>query len=373
MAGNSSLERTPVLQPGETDHNTPVPVYTLNGGSGGTSAVDKAAGTVGVSSGTPAMGLVTPGDTVASGKLALAAMQVDRSLNVYVTGQAGGGSAVSVADGADVTQGAIADAAVSTDTTGTLSGKLRGIVKLLVSVISVGRLVVDPSGVTSPVSAAALPLPSGASTSAQIGEVQASPTANTVLDRLKALLTGIVLSAGSALIGKVGIDQTTPGTTNLVAAGGVGAAAAAVAGNPVRLGALGRTILPTIVASAQLVDILADRYGRAYVIAPVLTVLGSAATPITTNTTTSIVAAPSAGNHLRIHRLWCQNSSATGTWMYWCDGTTKRIPVYLAQYQPFSIALNGSWELATASALQIITSTTGANIEWFVEYETLAD
>ena len=56
-------------------------------------------------------------------------------------------------------------------------------------------------------------------TAAQIGEVQASPTANTLLDRVKALLTGIVLAAGSAIIGKVGIDQTTPGTTNKVSIG----------------------------------------------------------------------------------------------------------------------------------------------------------
>jgi len=46
------------------------------------------------------------------------------------------------------------------------------------------------------------------------GEVQAAPTANTVLGRLKDLLTGIILAAGSNIIGKVGIDQTTPGTTN---------------------------------------------------------------------------------------------------------------------------------------------------------------
>jgi hypothetical protein len=39
------------------------------------------------------------------------------------------GLAATIADGADVTQGAIADAAVTTDTTGTLSGKLRGLVK----------------------------------------------------------------------------------------------------------------------------------------------------------------------------------------------------------------------------------------------------
>lgn len=54
---------------------------------------------------------------------------------------------------------------------------------------------------------------------ALVGEVAGSPTANTVLDRLKALLTGIVLAAGTALLGKVGIDQTTPGTTNKVSLG----------------------------------------------------------------------------------------------------------------------------------------------------------
>jgi hypothetical protein len=51
---------------------------------------------------------------------------------------------------------------------------------------------------------------------ALIGEVQANPTANSLLDRVKALLTGTVLAAGVAIIGKVGIDQTTPGVTNAV-------------------------------------------------------------------------------------------------------------------------------------------------------------
>lgn len=47
-----------------------------------------------------------------------------------------------------------------------------------------------------------------------IGEVQDSPTSNTVLARLKNLLTGIILATGTNIIGKVGIDQTTPGVTN---------------------------------------------------------------------------------------------------------------------------------------------------------------
>lgn len=37
-----------------------------------------------------------------------------------------------------------------------------------------------------------------------------------VLNAVIALLTGIVLAPGGAIIGKVGIDQTTPGTTNRV-------------------------------------------------------------------------------------------------------------------------------------------------------------
>lgn len=40
-----------------------------------------------------------------------------------------------------------------------------------------------------------------------IGEVQASPTSNTLLDRLKALLTGIVLAAGTAAIGKLAANS----------------------------------------------------------------------------------------------------------------------------------------------------------------------
>lgn len=77
----------------------------------------------------------------------------------------------------------------------------------------------------------------------QIGEVQTTPTANTLLRRLKDLLTGIVLSAGSALIGKVGIDQTTPGTTNRV---DIGAALPAGTNNIGGVDVLTTTITKTI-------------------------------------------------------------------------------------------------------------------------------
>lgn len=54
---------------------------------------------------------------------------VDTAGQVKTTGGGGGGGAVTIADGADVAEGATTDLAVVTDTTGTVSGKLRGLVK----------------------------------------------------------------------------------------------------------------------------------------------------------------------------------------------------------------------------------------------------
>lgn len=53
-------------------------------------------------------------------------------------GGGGGGGAVSIADGADVTEGAIADAAVVGDASGTVSAKLRGLNKSVQSTIGLG-------------------------------------------------------------------------------------------------------------------------------------------------------------------------------------------------------------------------------------------
>lgn len=82
---------------------------------------------------------------------------------VSVSNFPAGGGAATIADGADITQGAIADAIVAAGASGTLSAKLRRITQ-----------------------------------------------------GIEDLKTLIVLAAGTAIIGKVGIDQTTPGTTNKV-------------------------------------------------------------------------------------------------------------------------------------------------------------
>lgn len=58
--------------------------------------------------------------------------------------------------------------------------------------------------------------------SSQVGEVQASPTSYTVLARLKELLTGVILAAGSAVVGwfklkRVPVITSTTGNATAVA------------------------------------------------------------------------------------------------------------------------------------------------------------
>jgi len=151
-----------------------------------------------------------------------------------VTGEGGGGGGgpATIADGADVTEGTQADAAIITDTGGTISGKLRGVVKLLASVISAGKVTVDNSGVTQPVSgpltdaqlravavpvsgtfyqetqpvsAASLPLPSGSATEAK------QDTGNTSLASILAALLALLLEQGGS-----GVDAVGPMAQGLV-------------------------------------------------------------------------------------------------------------------------------------------------------------
>lgn len=246
--------------------------------------------------------------------------KVDSSNPLPVTIQSGGGGAATIADGADVTEGAIADAIVAAGATGTLSAKLRRItqgledLKTLISVLPLptgastssnqtleltalglllttsdfdtktgsltetapatdtassglngrlqriaqrltsliailpaalgagGGLKVDGSGTPLPISGTVAVTGAGdASAANQTSQITQETAINTVLgliadatvaagatgsvsaklrratQGLEDLKTLIVLAAGANIIGKVGIDQTTPGTTNLVA------------------------------------------------------------------------------------------------------------------------------------------------------------
>lgn len=133
----------------------------------------------------------------------------------------GGGGPATIADGADVTQGALADAAVVTDVNGTLSGKIRGLVKILADVWdSVNhRLKVDGSAVTQPVSgtffqatqpvsAAALPLPAGASTSAL--QTTGNTSTSSIDGKIPALGQALAAAAVPVVLTAIQITTLTP-------------------------------------------------------------------------------------------------------------------------------------------------------------------
>lgn len=143
----------------------------------------------------PVSGTITVGNMIAQG---LTDAQL-RAAPVPVAGT------VTLIDGADVNQGATIDAAVITDTTGTMSGKLRGIVKILASVwdsVS-GRLKVDASS-NAIVSA-------GNSTTTPLG-VGGNFT-GTVIDLLdySTLRVSIFSNVASATLG-FGVDFSNNGT-----------------------------------------------------------------------------------------------------------------------------------------------------------------
>lgn len=106
-------------------------------------------------------------------------VQCDSAGKIITSGGGGGGGAVTIADGADVTEGAIADPAATAGSTGTVSAKLRLV-------------------------------------TTQLSTVATAANQSTMITSLASIATNTAaaIPAGSAIIGKVGIDQTTPGTTN---------------------------------------------------------------------------------------------------------------------------------------------------------------
>jgi hypothetical protein len=120
------------------------------------------------------------------------------ALKIATTGGGGGGGAATVADGADVAEGAIADAAVTAGAAGTISAKLRSISRDQATQITAEQATANGIGTTA----------DAAVTAGAVG---------TVLAKLRSisrdLIANIVLAAGENIIGKTAGIVATPSTT----------------------------------------------------------------------------------------------------------------------------------------------------------------
>jgi hypothetical protein len=121
-----------------------------------------------------------------------------------------GGSAVTIADNGNAVEGALADAAITTNATGSLSGKLRGIVALLAGGIAATvasttlTATVNPAGVAAVVSGRQVVVTAG--TSVQLSTQACKSVAITA----GTANTGIIVVGDSAVVAAVATRKGTP-------------------------------------------------------------------------------------------------------------------------------------------------------------------
>lgn len=203
---------------------------------------------------------------------------------------------IAITDGSDVNAGATTDVAVTGDNSGTLSAKLRGINKILANVwdsvnsrlnvyiqnttlaatqsgtwtVQPGNTAnttawkVDGSAVTQPVSAASLPLPTGAATAA----LQTQPgvdIGDVTINNASGAAAVNIQDGGNTITvdGTVTAAQATASNLNAQVVGEL-ANDAVDSGNPIKIGGKAVSAAPTAVAAADRVNGLFDLWGRLF-------------------------------------------------------------------------------------------------------------
>lgn len=214
-----------------------------------------------------------------------------------------------------------------------------------------------------PISAASLPLPSGAATSAgQLADDH-----------------NVTVSNASLVVTATALDIRALTSSDIVAVLGSTAADAA-SPNPVVVGFVASATEPAeMSADGDTVKAWADRFGRLVVVKNFPSDVSAAAHgPVTiTKTTTAIedvIAAPAAGQALYITGLSCSNTSATAVRIDISDGSTIRDSMFLAadgggyvkQFDP-------PWELTAATALRATASAAVTDIRINAHFYTMDD
>lgn len=208
-------------------------------------------------------------------------------------------------------------------------------------------ILTDPSGVTSPVSLASVPLPTGAATLAG----QLADGHNVTVDNASLVVDGsavtqpvsavaLPLPAGAATSALQLVDghavtvDNAAGATS-VPAQGAAAHAATVAGNPVLAGLEARTTLPTAVTDGQAVRAMGDDKGRQIVrIAPRDRITHNTISLSSTTETTLIAAL--AATFRDLVQVIIHNGSGSGVQIDFRDSTGGTI-----RYSAFAAANGG--------------------------------
>lgn len=236
---------------------------------------------------------------------------------------------------------------------------------------------VDPTGsTTQPISAASLPLPTGAATSAN----QLPDGHNVTVDNASGASAVNIQDGGNSItVDDGGISLTVDGTvtanagTGTFTCGGTAAHDAAVSGNPLLQGAEARTTNPTAVGNGDAVRIMADDLGRQVVVPHAVRDRTTHNTITLTSTTeTTLIAAGGAGVFRDLVLLTLTNTSATAVRVDIRDSTagTVRLSMFLAAdgggaVIPFPVPLNqatanNNWTAQLSAAVTDVRITAQA-------------
>lgn len=238
-------------------------------------------------------------------------------------------------------------------------------------VASMTALKTDGSAVTQPVSASSLPLPSGASTAAKqpaLGTA-GTPSADVLTIQGAASMTALKVD-GSAVTQPVSgtVTANLAASTNTIEVVGDAAHGATVAGNPVLSGREGRTSDGTAVGNGQAVRAIADTLGKQIVIQGAVHDLYTSGKATYTNTTAAdVIAAAGAGIRIAVTSVLVTNAHATvGTKVEIRDGTTVKIQAQAAPAGGGFSMNGGGTPLFISAANAAVTArcaTTGADVD----------
>jgi hypothetical protein len=235
-----------------------------------------------------------------------------------------------------------------------------------VNVSAGNALLVDASATTQPVSAASLPLPTGASTAAKQPALGTAGSASSDVISIQGIASMTAVKVdGSAVTQPVsGTVTANAGSGNFTVVGSV-AHDGAASGNPVRTGGVAVNAERTAVANADVADMVTDLVGKLITLpyANPENFVAGVSGAMTGTGNVQVIAAGGGSLRNYVTQITVTNSHATvGTVVQIKDGTT-------VIYEGFAAAAGGGFAITlpvplrgtAATAINAANITTGSN------------
>ena len=269
----------------------------------------------------------------------------------------------------DVWHGGVTEAAPATDTASSgLNGRLQRVAQRLTSLIAL-----FPSAIGRTTSAGSLSTVI-ASDDAMVGIVtETAPASDTAssglngrLQRIAQRVTSLIALVPASLGQKTMANAfavSIASDQSVIPAGGDVAHDGVDSGNPVKVGGIAKTSLPTAVADADRVNALHDKFGRQIMRSNLRELLGVQQTQISASTSETTIVTAVASTFLDLYGLILANTGATAVTVTIKDATagTTRAKIYVPAGDTRGFMLPADAGIPQASSNNNWTATCSAS------------